>query len=341
MLYFWETIQTFSVLKPIQSSTKQQYTMSTSKAISTSKLMLFISCFFIFASQFAYSQTTVQIGTGLDLPLFTAYGPVYRYSSTSATTTSRSNMLFTAAEMSAAGIPAGATITAVEFYKGNVASFTNPIFQSMYMANSTNTALSTTLTWSALMSTHSMVFTDAAFTVPNAIGWVSWAITPFAYTGGAFEIACEQNMAASGGASDKIQWQYTNGVATDKLVGATTATSNGATTLNGGVAGYRNRPNIKITFTPPLGDIPLGSENDFQMYPNPANDKLILSHLKPSAFNQLQLLDLAGKTVYEQQLSVHAFSQTFVIDLSKLEKGIYFLQILNESGVQTRKVVVE
>ena len=59
------------------------------------------------------AQTTVQIGTGNTLPSNTLYSPVYRFSATSTTTHCRGNILYTAAEMSAAGIPAGATITKI------------------------------------------------------------------------------------------------------------------------------------------------------------------------------------------------------------------------------------
>ena len=286
------------------------------------------------------AQTTIQIGTGTDLPAFTAYGPVYRYSATSATMTSRSNMLFTAAEMSAAGIPAGSTITGIEFYKGNVASFTASATQSMYMANTLNTALTTSLTWASVMSTHTLVYSDGAFTVPNGIGWVSWTLTPFLYTGGALEIASEQSMSGNGGATDKFQWQYTSGVAVDKLVGATTGSLTPATTLTSGVSGYRNRPNIKITYTAPLTSNELSSWESVQLFPNPATNKLTISYPAELNLSALKLFNFSGQDVYSQNGITNA-KLNHKIDVSDLPKGIYFLQLTGKDGLQTRKLVIE
>ena len=92
------------------------------------------------------AQITVQIGTGNDITPSTLYSPVYRFSATSTTNGSRSNILFTQAEMAAAGIPAGATITSVQFNKTSADNFVIPATHSMYMGNTTNTTGRATLT---------------------------------------------------------------------------------------------------------------------------------------------------------------------------------------------------
>ncbi|BAV04936.1 gliding motility-associated C-terminal domain-containing protein [Filimonas lacunae] len=199
------------------------------------------------SASFSMAQNTVQIGAGTSVPANTLYGPVYRYSSTSTTSASRCDMVFTEAEMAAAGIPNGAIITAVAFNKTNVANFTaNTTTHAMLMANTTNTTLATTATWAGIQTTHTQVYSSTSFNVPSAAGWVSWSITPFVYTGKALEIATETSMAGSGGATDNFAWQYTTGTA-DKIVGVA---SLGAT-LNGTVTDYKYRPNIRITYTAP------------------------------------------------------------------------------------------
>ncbi len=192
------------------------------------------------------AQTTVQIGTGTDFPASTLYSPVYRFSATSTTNGSRSNILFLQSELATAGIPAGATITAVEFNKVNTDNFVTPATHSMYMGNTSNTTLPTTTTWASILTTHTQVFTSASFNLPGTAGWVTWNVTPFVYTGGALEIATETAMAGNGGATGPFQWEYTASVPTDLIVGVASATG---ATLNGTVATYKHRPNIRITYT--------------------------------------------------------------------------------------------
>lgn len=200
----------------------------------------------IFSGLCATGQTTVQIGTGTDIPDNTLYSPVYRFSATSTTTGSRSNIVFTAAEMAAAGIPSGAVITKVEFNKTNAANFVTPATHKMYMANTANTSLATTTTWASILTTHTQVYTSAAFNMPLAAGWVPWDVTPFTYTGGSFEIATETSMVGNGGATDAFKWEYTTSIPADRIIGVASATG---ATLNGTVAAYKHRPNIRITFS--------------------------------------------------------------------------------------------
>src|SRR5690606_22137670 len=142
-------------------------------------VQLFLITFLMFVSNSISAQVAV-IGTGTDVPSATLYSPVYRFSATSATTHARSNIVFTAAEMATAGIPPGAQITAVEFYKANTASFIIPApLYKMYMGNTSNTSLSTSDTWASIMNTHTEVYSSTSFNVPNTIGWVMWNVTPF------------------------------------------------------------------------------------------------------------------------------------------------------------------
>ena len=200
----------------------------------------------LFLSGYLYSQTTVQIGVGSDIPANTLYSPVYRFSATSTTNGSRSNILFTQAELALAGITPGVTITSVQFNKVNSANFVTPATYSMHMANTSNTTLPTTTTWASILATHTQVYTNNSFNLPLAAGWVTWNLAPFVYTGGSLEIATECAMAGNGGATDMFQWEYTASVPTDLIVGVASATG---ATLNGTVAAYKHRPNIRITFS--------------------------------------------------------------------------------------------
>src|SRR5688572_2836071 len=79
-----------------------------------SNSFLFTLLAFLSVSISSWAQTSAQIGTGTDVPANTLYGPLYRFSTTSSTSGARVNMVWTAAEMAAAGILPGSTITAVQ-----------------------------------------------------------------------------------------------------------------------------------------------------------------------------------------------------------------------------------
>ncbi|HSI89531.1 MAG TPA: hypothetical protein VK927_00370, partial [Adhaeribacter sp.] len=215
------------------------------------KGLFLLSCMALsmFFTHTAQAQATAQIGIGTEVPGNTLYGPVYRFSSTSTTSGARVNMLWTAAEMATAGISPGSIITGVEFNKTNVASFNGTVPFQMLAANTANTVLTTADTWAGVLATHTQVINNPAYNVPDPAGWVNFTFsTPFTYTGGAFEVATEYALAglSSPHSTDGFKWEYTTGFA-DKIAGVASATG---ATLNGGVAAYKHRPNIKILYTP-------------------------------------------------------------------------------------------
>ena len=213
-----------------------------------------------------HAQVTAQIGTENLTPNNTLYGPLYRYSATSTTSGARVNMLWTATEMSAAGIPNGALITGVEFNKTSVNNFNSdiPLFE-MYVANSNNSALSTTDTWTGVLSTHTMVLSSTSYNVPSVAGWVAFPFnTPFTYTGGSFEVATTHTKGTTG-STGNIPWEYSSGNS-DKIVGVANATG---TTLSGTVSSYKERPNIKITYILPTGCSGTPTAGTAQVMPNP------------------------------------------------------------------------
>jgi hypothetical protein len=202
---------------------------------------------FCFLGLQAIAQTTVQIGLKSDVSPTTLYSPIYRVSATSTVTAARSNIVFTANELAAVGITNGSTILSLQFNKTNVANFVTPATFRVFAANTSNASLATTLTWASIQNTHTQVFSSTNFNVPSAAGWVTIVFsTPFVYTGGSLEIATDLAMVGNGGATDNFAWQYTDTIPVTKIVGVASA----GTTLNGTVAGYKFRPNTRITFVP-------------------------------------------------------------------------------------------
>ncbi len=206
---------------------------------------------FLFFLQFAdlYSQTTVQIGTG-DVNN-TTYFPVYRATAASGVTNYRSDILFTQAELSGAGIPSGAVIVSISLFKSlNIPGvFITPCTLNLYMANSSGTSLVVGTAWSTLMGYHTPVYSTSAFNVPSTGGWVDLTITPFTYTGNALEIASDAVTTGANSSDGQICWQYTTGF-NNQAIGATSSGGTPPTTLNGTTTS-RQRPNIKITYLLP------------------------------------------------------------------------------------------
>lgn len=266
---------------------------------------------FLLPGHSLYAQTTVQIGVGTDTSASTLYSPIYRFSATSSTTAARSNILFTAAEMSGAGIANGDTIKAIAFNKLNTAQFTNSASYTVYMANTMNTALATTLTWASIQTTHKQVFNrSTTFNISNTPGWVTLVLdSPTIYTGGSFEIATNLTMVGSGGASDKFQWEYTSTTSPTMIVGVGSA----GATLNGTAATYKWRPNIKFTFT---------SGGASMVYDSTTVSQPSTINMQTNSTNQL----LLGVKVYTRgandRLTIDqlnfAYAGTSVADLSNL-----------------------
>lgn len=89
---------------------------------------------------------------------------------------------------------------------------------------------------------------------------------------------------------------------------------------------------------PPIDAI----RNSLQIYPNPATDNLTLN-FKTGKTNDLaiKLFDMHGKEVYAH--SERYFSGEFnkSIDLSRMSRGIYLLQIISDNSAVTKKIAIQ
>lgn len=70
-------------------------------------------------------------------------------------------------------------------------------------------------------------------------------------------------------------------------------------------------------------------KNKFQLYPNPAKDKLFLSTTNLTENLKVKIFNIAGKILSNQTLELE--NQTS-IDVSNLSSGMYFLNIKDENG---------
>ena len=76
------------------------------------------------------------------------------------------------------------------------------------------------------------------------------------------------------------------------------------------------------------------TSNNLKIYPNPTND-IITINFNNKNLASIQLFDVLGKSIH--QFTTH--QNTFSIDLSSYEKGIYFLQVENEEGKTIERII--
>jgi hypothetical protein len=211
----------------------------------------------VFTGIGANAQVTVQVGTNGALSSY-FYGPLYRSSATSTFHYSKYAYLYTAAEMTSAGIAAGSVITEIQFYKNSTfqLSGTNSGTLTILANNTANTALTSGTTWNTLTAGATPVNTtvyNSTNNIPGAIGWVTYTLsTPITYTGNSLEFYVDWALTTpatspfSGGA---FNWLYASGYSTNVSLGnASGSVLTGTALLSTGSYGGLLRPNTRFTW---------------------------------------------------------------------------------------------
>lgn len=75
------------------------------------------------------------------------------------------------------------------------------------------------------------------------------------------------------------------------------------------------------------------------VFPNPAQDKILIEHDVKNNINQINIMDVAGKTV--KSISENLQQKTININVADLAKGIYFVQVEAENGTIIKKIVID
>ena len=111
----------------------------------------------------------------------------------------------------------------------------------------------------------------------------------------------------------------------DSIVFELSSTDNGAFGMN--TPAYFCLDDIEFTTS-----IKTVSKNDMNIYPNPVKDILTIENIENS---KIMIYDISGKTVYLKQTNTNVEK----IDLSELNRGIYFITISNNDKVITKKII--
>lgn len=82
--------------------------------------------------------------------------------------------------------------------------------------------------------------------------------------------------------------------------------------------------------------------NSLSIYPNPSDGvfNLELNRSLGESFD-VSILNLSGQHVYTNQLNSSGENQTYTIDLKDLANGVYTIQLITESGIINRKLIIE
>lgn len=81
---------------------------------------------------------------------------------------------------------------------------------------------------------------------------------------------------------------------------------------------------------------------DFKLFPNPASQNINLSFVSPQAKQvNVSLYTITGVNVYSSELANASGVYFNSIDVSKISKGVYFLNIKSDEGTLTRKVIID
>jgi Secretion system C-terminal sorting domain/Beta-propeller repeat len=103
----------------------------------------------------------------------------------------------------------------------------------------------------------------------------------------------------------------------------------GPLTLNFTAVGGANVFIMKLAQAP-VGIAENLSENDISLYPNPANQSLVISHPSLNENCEIRIFDVMGREVFNSTLQNSKFiihDSTFQMNVSNFEKGIYFVQL--------------
>lgn len=77
--------------------------------------------------------------------------------------------------------------------------------------------------------------------------------------------------------------------------------------------------------------------DNWSIYPNPAQGKIHV-HIPTSLTAQLTLVDVHGRTIYQQRIAQG--SESVQVDVENLAKGVYFVQLTSDNEISTKKVTV-
>lgn len=188
------------------------------------------------------------------------------------------------------------------------ASFTGK-WQHMIYGSSQGSITVQLTYWDAVNNVRVPVATANQTLSGMAMSWANFTI-PFTYANGNNPDTCIIIMKASGANPTNNDYLWVDNLA-----------------FAGSVVGLKDNSNTIQTLT---------------VFPNPSSEQINLSF--SSIKNQevkIELLDLTGKIILSKIEKAQSGITHKTIDIKGIAKGIYFINLTNESGIETKKIIIE
>ncbi|MES2779918.1 MAG: S8 family serine peptidase [Bacteroidota bacterium] len=97
---------------------------------------------------------------------------------------------------------------------------------------------------------------------------------------------------------------------------------------------------VDITLTPKVGLEQLSFLQGIKVYPNPMHDELTVNFGNNNVKSvTVKLVNIVGQTVSEEFLSTLTTGMNYKVDVSKLNTGIYFIEIISAEGTKQVKLI--
>jgi hypothetical protein len=183
-------------------------------------------------------------------------GPIYRSTAASGVDRTKHHYLYTQAELLAAGLPAGATITSLSWNKDNTESTVGSASFEIWMKNSSLTTIQTPpQDWTVLTTGSTQVYSSTTQNIPGTAGFIDFNFgSSFTYTGDALEISTSWDISAVAGNPTTGGFSWAKDAINNRNI--STSSTIAITTL----AGLKTtRPQLKITYTPAIQSIVIGA----------------------------------------------------------------------------------
>lgn len=103
------------------------------------------------------------------------------------------------------------------------------------------------------------------------------------------------------------------------------------------MTGHQSRGSSALGFT--LGVEDFASLDKITIAPNPSNGVFTISKNNQTTISQVTIFDINGKVVKVVDSELNF--DTTTVDLSKFYKGVYFMEIANETDKVVRKIILE
>jgi uncharacterized protein YjdB len=145
-------------------------------------------------------------------------------------------------------------------------------------------------------------------------------------------------IAPANASNQNVTWSIVPGTGTASIsaTGMVTAQTNGTVFAKAvSVANANAKDSLQITITNQVATAIVNPIfEQLVVYPNPAQNELIVKLLKNHPPLQMQMVNAVGQLVSETSLPANRLRQLYRIDISRLAKGSYLL-ILNSEGKPT------